>query len=48
MHTTTTPRARLRIGVRFEPDWPPEALPEFAALIEALGYDELWFSEDLP
>ena len=37
-----------RIGVRFEPDWPPEELPEFAAWAEQAGYDELWFSEDLP
>jgi 5,10-methylenetetrahydromethanopterin reductase len=37
-----------RIGVRFEPDWPPEQLPEFARWAEREGYDELWFSEDLP
>jgi 5,10-methylenetetrahydromethanopterin reductase len=39
---------RVRIGVRFEPDCPPEALPEFARTAERLGYDDLWFSEDLP
>lgn len=44
MTTTTTPR----IGVRFEPGWPPEDLPEFARWAEDAGYDELWFSEDLP
>lgn len=37
-----------RVGVRFEPDWPPEELPEFARWAESAGYDELWFSEDLP
>ncbi len=37
-----------RIGVRFEPDWPPEQLPEFARWAEDAGFDELWFSEDLP
>ncbi|AWB87703.1 LLM class flavin-dependent oxidoreductase [Mycetocola zhujimingii] len=44
MTTTTTPR----IGVRFEPGWPPEDLPEFARWAEDAGFDELWFSEDLP
>jgi 5,10-methylenetetrahydromethanopterin reductase len=38
----------MRIGVRFEPDWAPEGLPDFAAWVEKVGYDELWFSEDLP
>src|SRR5690348_246983 len=37
-----------RIGVRFEPDSPPEDLPRFARAVERLGYDDLWFSEDLP
>ncbi len=37
-----------RIGVRFEPDWAPEKLPDFARWAEQSGYDELWFSEDLP
>ncbi len=37
-----------RIGVRFEPDWRPEELPEFARWAESVGYDEVWFSEDLP
>src|SRR5690606_22186970 len=37
-----------RIGVRFEPDWAPERLPEFARWAEGAGFDELWFSEDLP
>ena len=37
-----------RIGVRFEPDWPPEELPDFARWAEQAGYDELWFSEDVP
>jgi alkanesulfonate monooxygenase SsuD/methylene tetrahydromethanopterin reductase-like flavin-dependent oxidoreductase (luciferase family) len=41
-------RDRLRIGVRFEPDWKPEDLPDFARWAENAGYDELWFSEDLP
>lgn len=40
----TTPR----IGVRFEPGWPPEELPDFALWAEEAGFDELWFSEDLP
>jgi 5,10-methylenetetrahydromethanopterin reductase len=39
---------RPRIGVRFEPDWAPEELPAFAREVERLGYDDLWFSEDLP
>jgi alkanesulfonate monooxygenase SsuD/methylene tetrahydromethanopterin reductase-like flavin-dependent oxidoreductase (luciferase family) len=34
--------------VRFEPDWPPEDLRAFARWAEQAGYDELWFSEDLP
>ncbi|WP_298457302.1 LLM class flavin-dependent oxidoreductase [uncultured Cellulomonas sp.] len=38
----------LRLGVRFEPDWPPEDLPAFARQAQEQGYDELWFSEDLP
>lgn len=42
--TPTSPR----IGVRFEPDWPPEELPQFARWAEEAGYEELWFSEDLP
>ena len=37
-----------RIGVRFEPDWAPERLPDFARWAENTGFDELWFSEDLP
>jgi alkanesulfonate monooxygenase SsuD/methylene tetrahydromethanopterin reductase-like flavin-dependent oxidoreductase (luciferase family) len=37
-----------RIGVRFEPDSPPEDLRAFAQAVERLGYDDLWFSEDLP
>lgn len=37
-----------RIGVRFEPDWAPEELPAFARWAEAAGFDEIWFSEDLP
>ena len=37
-----------RIGVRFEPDWAPEELPAFARWAEDAGFDELWFSEDLP
>ena len=44
MTTTTT----TRIGVRFEPGWPPEDLPDFARWAEEAGFDELWFSEDLP
>ena len=40
--------AGLRVGVRFEPDWPPERLRDFARAVERLGYDDLWFSEDLP
>lgn len=36
------------IGVRFEPDWAPEQLPEFARWAESVGYDEVWFSEDVP
>ena len=38
----------MRCGVRFEPDWAPEDLPAFARWAERVGYDELWFSEDLP
>jgi 5,10-methylenetetrahydromethanopterin reductase len=45
--TAETPSSP-RIGVRFEPDWAPEKLPEFARWAEQAGYDELWFSEDLP
>ncbi|MBG6237785.1 alkanesulfonate monooxygenase SsuD/methylene tetrahydromethanopterin reductase-like flavin-dependent oxidoreductase (luciferase family) [Mycetocola sp. CAN_C7] len=44
----TTVAQPVRIGVRFEPDWPPEQLPEFARWAEDVGFDELWFSEDLP
>jgi 5,10-methylenetetrahydromethanopterin reductase len=44
MTTELTPR----IGVRFEPDWAPERLPDFARWAEDAGFDELWFSEDLP
>jgi 5,10-methylenetetrahydromethanopterin reductase len=46
--TTSGATGDLRIGVRFEPDWPPEELPEFARWAEEHGYDEVWFSEDLP
>ena len=46
--TTSPATGALRLGVRFEPDWPPEELPEFARWAERVGYDELWFSEDLP
>lgn len=38
----------LRIGVKFESDWDPAGLPDFARWVERAGYDELWFSEDLP
>jgi 5,10-methylenetetrahydromethanopterin reductase len=38
----------MRVAVRYEPDWPPEDLPKFAKWAEKIGYDELWFSEDLP
>ncbi|MCL3861789.1 LLM class flavin-dependent oxidoreductase [Actinotalea sp. K2] len=46
--TTSRSTGTLSFGVRFEPDWPPEELPEFARWAEEHGYDELWFSEDLP
>lgn len=36
----------VRVGVRFEPDWPPGELVGFAGEVEEMGYDELWFSED--
>lgn len=36
----------MRIGVRFQPGWPPEDLLAFACSVEEQGYDELWFSED--
>lgn len=42
------PARTPRIGVRFEPDWAPEELPAFARWAEEAGFDELWFSEDLP
>ncbi len=38
----------MRYGIRFEPDWEPEDLPVLARWAEDVGYDELWFSEDLP
>jgi 5,10-methylenetetrahydromethanopterin reductase len=38
----------MRCGIRFEPDWAPEELPALARWAEEVGYDELWFSEDLP
>lgn len=38
----------LKVGVRFEPDWPPEGVAQFSRWAEAVGYDEIWFSEDLP
>ncbi|MCP2031083.1 alkanesulfonate monooxygenase SsuD/methylene tetrahydromethanopterin reductase-like flavin-dependent oxidoreductase (luciferase family) [Okibacterium sp. HSC-33S16] len=44
MTTVMTPR----LGVRFEPGWAPERLPDFARWAEDAGFDELWFSEDLP
>lgn len=43
----TTTGTGCRIAVRFEPDWPAEELPEFARWVEELGFEELWFSEDL-
>jgi 5,10-methylenetetrahydromethanopterin reductase len=45
---TTESASTPRIGVRYEPDWAPEDLPEFARWAERAGFDELWFSEDLP
>jgi len=45
--TSKTSRA-TRFGVRFEPDWAPEELPEFSRWAEQAGFDELWFSEDVP
>ena len=45
---TITGDRQARIGVRFEPDWAPERLPDFARWAEDAGFDELWFSEDLP
>ena len=44
----TTAPLGVRLGVRFEPDWPPEELPSFARWAEHAGFEELWFSEDLP
>jgi alkanesulfonate monooxygenase SsuD/methylene tetrahydromethanopterin reductase-like flavin-dependent oxidoreductase (luciferase family) len=46
--TAETLSRQPRIGVRFEPDWEPEKLPGFARWAEQAGFDELWFSEDLP
>ncbi len=37
---------RPDVGVMVRGEWPPEALPETAAEIEGLGYDELWVVED--
>lgn len=48
MSKSLAPLTDFRVGVRFEPSWPPEELPEFARWAEGAGYDELWFSEDLP
>lgn len=48
MHSDRPESHALRFAVRFEPDSPPEELMEFAQWVERLGYDELWFSEDLP
>lgn len=36
----------MRIGARFEPDWPAEDLVPFASATEEQGYDELWVVED--
>jgi alkanesulfonate monooxygenase SsuD/methylene tetrahydromethanopterin reductase-like flavin-dependent oxidoreductase (luciferase family) len=36
----------MRIGARFEPDWPAEDLVPFARAAEEQGYDELWVVED--
>jgi 5,10-methylenetetrahydromethanopterin reductase len=40
---TETPPA---VGVRWDPRWPPERVPEVARTVEQLGYDELWLVED--
>ncbi|MEV7236578.1 LLM class flavin-dependent oxidoreductase [Streptomyces sp. NPDC051020] len=37
----------VRIGVMYDRDWAPEALPGFAREVEALGVDDLWVVEDL-
>lgn len=34
------------LGVMYRPNWAPEAMPEFARAVEAMGYRELWLPED--
>lgn len=34
------------IGIRWDPRWDPESLPDVAARIERLGFEELWLVED--
>ena len=36
----------MRLGVVFQPEWPPEELPAFARRAERDGFDELWLIED--
>jgi 5,10-methylenetetrahydromethanopterin reductase len=35
-----------RVGVLFQPEWPPEELPAFARAAERGGFAELWVVED--
>jgi alkanesulfonate monooxygenase SsuD/methylene tetrahydromethanopterin reductase-like flavin-dependent oxidoreductase (luciferase family) len=36
----------MRVGVRYDPEWPPTRVLGFARSVEQLGYDEMWLSED--
>jgi 5,10-methylenetetrahydromethanopterin reductase len=36
----------MRVGIRFEPHWPADRLQSFARVVESLGYDHLWLTED--
>ncbi len=44
--TKATVGRPLRVGIRFEPHWPAERLQPFATRVEALGFDQLWLTED--
>lgn len=44
--TEASPVRPLRVGIRFEPHWPAEGLQAFARSAEAVGFDQLWLTED--
>lgn len=40
------PEKKIRLGIVFRPEHPPEALPDFARRAEEACFDELWVWED--